>query len=285
MTVPIATLICVYHGDVPELFGAALCSTFEQKLRSGFESRIFLGVDGPVSEELEQVIRQYSDQLFLVERSAENRGLAKSLNALISRLTDEEFVFRMDADDLSLCDRYQAQLDYLASHPDIDILGTAITEVDCTTGQERKIGFCRGPQDAINNIHRRVPVAHPTVCFRRRVFQTVGGYPLAGTNEDLALWFECLRAGLKFDNISHAYLRFRISKGFWQRRSFKKARSELVCYVSGIYALDGLFTPKYVYPLLRLMVRLGPTAISKWMYQSSLRFGDIQPRPKDRLIE
>lgn len=277
MTVPIATLICVYSGDAPELFRAALRSTFDQKLRSGVESRIFLGVDGPVSEALEQVIQQDADQLFLVERSAVNRGLAKSLNALISRLTDEEFVFRMDADDQSLPDRYQAQLDYLASHPEIDILGTAITEVDCTTGEERNVGFCRDPQDAIDNMHRRVPVAHPTVCFRRRVLSAVGGYPVAGTNEDVALWFECLRAGFKFDNLAQAHLRFRISEAFWKRRSFKKARSELMCYVRGIYALDGLFTPKYAYPMLRLMVRLAPTSVSRWMYRSSLRPGNAQP--------
>jgi len=277
MTVTIATLICVYAGDTPELFLAALRSTFDQKLRPGFESRIFLGVDGPVSEALELVIQQHADELFLVERSAVNRGLAKSLNALIKRLTDEEFVFRMDADDLSLPDRYQAQLDYLACHPDIDILGTAITEVDCTTGEERNVGFCRDPQDAIDNMHRRVPVAHPTVCFRRRVFQAVGGYPMAGTNEDIALWFECLRAGFKFDNLAQPHLRFRISEGFWKRRSFKKARSELMCYMRGIYSMDGFFTPKYAYPVLRLMVRLAPTPVSKWMYRSTLRLGSARP--------
>ena len=280
MTVPIATLICVYSGDAPELFRAALKSTFNQKMRPGVESRIFLGVDGPISEEIEQVIQQHAEQFFLVDRSAVNRGLAKSLNALIGRLTNEEFIFRMDADDQSLPDRYQTQLDYLVSHPEIDILGTAIIEVDCTTGEERKVGFSRNPQDAIDNMHRRVPVAHPTVCFRRRVLSTVGGYPVAGTNEDVALWFECLRAGFKFDNLSQAHLRFRISEGFWQRRSFKKARSELMCYLRGIYALDGLFTTKYVYPVLRLMVRLAPTALSRWMYRSSLRFGATQPRPK-----
>jgi glycosyltransferase involved in cell wall biosynthesis len=279
MSVAIATLICVYSGDEPDLFRAALQSTIDQRLREGVESRIFLCVDGTISEELHQVIQEYADRLFLIEHSALNRGLANSLNALISRLTDEEFVFRMDADDQSLPDRYQAQLDYLAVHPEIDILGTAITEVDSTTGEERSVGFCRSPQDAIDNIHRRVPVAHPTVCFRRRVLSAVGGYPVAGTNEDVALWFECLRAGFKFDNLAQVHLRFRISEGFWKRRNFSKARSELMCYVRGIYSLNGLFTAKYAYPMLRLMVRLAPTTVSKWLYRSSLRLGLGGARP------
>lgn len=276
MPLPIATLICVYGGDAPEYFRAALQSTLDQSLRPGIESRIFLGVDGPIPDALEQVIQDYSDQLFVVERSNTNRGLANSLNALISRLTDEEFVFRMDADDLSLPDRYQAQLDYLTTHPEIDILGTAITEVDCVTGEERNVAFCRSPQDAIETIHRRVPVAHPTVCFRRRVLNTVGGYPPAGTNEDVALWFECLRVGFKFDNLKQAYLRFRISETFWRRRSFRKARSEFMCYLRGIYALDGLFTTKFAYPMLRLMVRLAPVSVSRWIYRSTLRLGKAQ---------
>jgi glycosyltransferase involved in cell wall biosynthesis len=277
MCTSIATLICVYAGDAPELFRAALQSIFDQRLSLEVESRIFLGIDGPISEALEEVVQQNADRLFVVERSAVNRGLAKTLNSLINRLTDEEFVFRMDADDQSLPDRYQAQLAYLAAHPEIDILGTAIIEVDCATGKERRVSFCTDPQDAIATIHRRVPVAHPTVCFRRRVLSTVGGYPIAGTNEDVALWFECLRAGFKFDNLAQAHLRFRVSETFWKRRSFKKARSELVCYVSGIYALNGLFTGKYAYPILRLMVRLAPTSVSKWMYGSALRLRNDQP--------
>lgn len=281
----IATLIAVYAADDPGHFREALASIVCQRIDQTYVSRIYLGIDGPVGPALEKVVNEYGPALYRVFRSEHNRGLAATLNSLIQALEDEDFLFRMDADDQSLPDRYQAQLDYLATHPEIDILGTAITEVDCTTGEERIVSFCRDPQDAIDNMHRRVPVAHPTVCFRRRVLSTVGGYPVAGTNEDVALWFECLRAGFKFDNLAQAQLRFRISEGFWRRRSFKKARSELMCYMRGIYALDGLFTPKYAYPMLRLMVRLAPTAVSKWMYRSSLRPNNTRPSPKDGLIK
>lgn len=273
MSLPIATLMCVYAGDSPEHFRAALQSIFDQRLRPGVESRIYLGVDGPVSAALEQAILEQSDGLFVVLRSDVNRGLARTLNALIARLTDEEFVFRMDADDLSLPGRFQAQLDYLAAHPEIDILGTAITEVDATTGEERNVSFCVSPQDAARNIHRRVPVAHPTVCFRCGVLRAVRGYPVVGTNEDVALWFECLRLGFKFANLPQSLLRFRISGAFWKRRSCEKAYSELMCYFRGIYSLHGACTPKYVYPVLRLLMRLAPTFVSKWAYRSSFRLG------------
>jgi glycosyltransferase involved in cell wall biosynthesis len=271
MTVRIATLIGVYAGDSPELFTTAMQSVCAQRLPSDVVSRIYLGVDGPVSEALEAVIAQFRDQVFIVHRSPRNQGLARTLNALIGQLTDEDFVFRMDADDEALPDRYRLQLDHMASHPDIDILGTAIIEVDCQTGEERHVAFAGGPQDAVQNIHRRVPVAHPTVCMRRSVLRIIGGYPVVGTNEDVAMWFACVRHGLRFDNLPQHLLRFRISTAFWKRRSFDKARSEFWCYVRGIHALNGLLTWKYAYPVLRLSVRLAPTAVAKWAYRSSFR--------------
>ncbi len=277
MSVRIATLMCVYAGDSEELFREALRSILEQRLDPSIESRVYLGVDGQVSAALEHVIEEHADQLFITLRSEVNRGLARTLNALIARLTEEDFIFRMDADDVSLPERYQAQIDHLLAHPEIDILGTAITEIDVTSGEQRKVSFCVGPKDAADNIHRRVPVAHPTVCFRSGVLRTVRGYPVVGTNEDVALWFECLRLGFRFDNLPQSLLHFRISEGFWKRRSYAKSRSEFMCYLRGIYAIDGPFTLKYVFPFLRLCVRLSPIFVNRWAYRSSFRLGGDAP--------
>ena len=278
MKIPIATLICLYAGDAPELFGAAIQSILDQTLPDDVESRVYLGIDGPITKDLRREVAAHASQLFVVHESTVNQGLAKTLNCLIELLTDEVFVFRMDSDDISLPQRYQSQLQYLVDHPDVDILGTAITEVDSSTGEERLVQYCSGPEDARSNIHRRVPVAHPTVCFRRHVLQTVKGYPAVGTNEDVALWFECLRRGMVFDNLQASLLRFRISPAFWRRRSIGKAKSELLCYLRGVHSLEGYRTTKFLYPLARFFVRLAPTAVAKWAYRSSLRPGAITSR-------
>ncbi len=270
--------MCVYAGDRAEIFTAALQSLLDQDLGPEVESRIYLGVDGPLAPELELAVQAVASKLFLLHRVASNQGLARTLNQLLRLLHDEAFVFRMDADDLALPQRYRRQLEHLRLHPEIDVLGTAITEIDELSGQARTVRFASGPEDALSHMHRRVPVAHPTVCVRRRVFDALPGYPENGTNEDLGLWFACAAKGFRFDNLPESLLRYRISPSFWQRRSLAKARSELLCYWRGIYALRGPWTLAYAFPLLRFLLRLMPTPVSRWAYGHELvRGGSVQP--------
>lgn len=269
----VATLICVYGRDDAAAFTAAIDSVLGQDLPPGVVSRVYLGVDGPLPPPLAAAVAAIEPRLFLVHRQAANQGLARTLNALIDRLQGETFIFRMDADDVCLPQRYARQLAHLQAHPDIDILGTAITERDESSGRQRVVRFAAGPEEALARLHWRVPVAHPTVCLRARVLALAGGYPVAGTNEDVALWFRCASLGLRFDNLPEPLLVFRVAPDFWRRRGLRKARSELMCYLRGIHQLHGWFTPAYAVPLLRFGLRLMPASVSQWAYGLPWRRG------------
>ena len=52
-----------------------------------------------------------------------NIGLAMSLNKAIS-FSNSEYIARMDADDYSLPDRLETQLNFMQGNPDISVLGT-----------------------------------------------------------------------------------------------------------------------------------------------------------------
>lgn len=270
MTLRIATIMAVYHADDPDLLAVALDSVFEQKFTDDVESRLYLAIDGPVPVEINRVISDREAGIYRIHRTNRNVGLAASLNQLIEGLNDELFIFRMDSDDRSLLNRYQSQLDYFKENPTIDILGTDIIEVDLRKRTRRKVRYCSGPEDAVARLCRGVPVAHPTVCFRRHVLDNVGGYPLAGTNEDIALWFRCAQVGFRFDNVPEPLFEFTVSQNFWRRRSMSKAFSELRCYVRGIWHMDGI-TWKYIYPVLRFVLRISPIWISQVVYGTSIR--------------
>lgn len=271
MKLELATLICVYRGDRAASLRQALSSIADQRFTQPVSSHILLGVDGEIPEDLEAVLKEFQPVLAKVYRAPVNCGLAPTLNELIKLLDREQFVFRMDADDISLPDRYQRQLDFMGAHPEVDILGTAITEFDEVSGAERQVRFAASPDHAREGIHKRVPVAHPTVCFRRHVLDRVTGYPTAGTNEDIALWFRCLKLGFRFDNVDESLLRFRITPNFWKRRSWGKSAGELACYVRGIYSLKGCWTTDYVFPVLRFLVRIAPASLARLAYRLPFR--------------
>jgi glycosyltransferase involved in cell wall biosynthesis len=266
----IATIMSVYGRDAPGPLERALKSVAQQRFTDPVESRIYLAIDGPIPAFLEHVISQRRAEIFHLHRSPTNAGLAAALNALIDKLQDEELVFRMDADDISRPNRYQAQIDHLKTNPSIDILGTDICEIDTTTGHRRHVSFHVKSRDVRSEICRRVPVAHPTVCFRRHVLQRLQRYPVNRGNEDIAMWFRCAREGFQFGNVQQALLDFTIGPSFWQRRSVTKALTELRCYVLGIWSLHGV-TWRYIFPLLRFLLRLAPRTVLRLAYSSSAR--------------
>lgn len=265
----VAALMAVYGGDDAVPFERALISILHQSLPEHHRLHIYLGIDGAISPALEAVVGRYAARLHCVLRSATNLGLAGTLNRLISARGNEAFFFRMDADDVSLPGRFAAQLDYLATHPDIDILGTAIWE--CTPDATRRlVRFAKSPEDARRRIDRRAPVAHPTVCMRRRVLDLLGSYPERRNNEDISMWFKCLEAGFRFDNLLTPWLEFTVTDAFWKRRSVRKAFVEFRSYAEGIWRLEGV-TWRYVFPLARLLFRLSPEWVSRRLYASRLR--------------
>lgn len=270
MQIKIATLMAVYRGDNSSELEIALDSVLAQIFTDNVESRLYLAIDGPVTDEINRVIAVRENKIYRILRLDQNRGLATALNSLIKLLSDEVFVFRMDSDDRSHSNRYQTQLNYFKDHAGIDILGTDMIEIDTQRGTHRRVSFCSGPDDAIAKLCQRVPVAHPTVCFRRRVLDRVGGYPLAGTNEDVALWFRCAHEGFRFDNVKQPLLDFTINSNFWSRRSYKKSFSEFRCYAQGIWTMEG-FTWKYVYPLARFLMRIAPSWLARRAYNSRFR--------------
>ncbi len=72
-----------------------------------------------------EIIREYGDKdkrIRLIQNS-ERLGLAESLNFGI-REAAGEYIARMDADDISMPERFQKQVDFLDLNPDVGICGT-----------------------------------------------------------------------------------------------------------------------------------------------------------------
>lgn len=227
----IGVLLPVYKNDRVIYLKSALQSILSQSFD---DYHIFIGVDGPVGEDLNSVLHNYDKQDDVTVVWFEvNRGLACVLNDLISICKNEGFDFyaRMDADDISLNDRFEKQIKYLEEHPEVDVVGGAIEEIN-GEGELRgkRVNYPLSHDDCRNFFRYRDPLAHPSVMFRASYFEKVpGGYRHEyRKNQDTMLWYDGFMNGCIFANIPDVVLHFRVNDDFYNRRNgWKRAKQML----------------------------------------------------------
>jgi hypothetical protein len=116
----------------------------------------------------------------------------------------------MDADDLSHPERFARQVEFLASHPEVQVLGTAAELCD---EEGRLLSTVALPLDH-DGLHARryanTPVFHPSVMVRREVLERLGGYDERLLRaQDVDLWLRAFAAGVRFANLGEPLIRYR----------------------------------------------------------------------------
>jgi GT2 family glycosyltransferase len=111
---------------------------------------------------------QQKDKRVILQRQSENQGIVAALNYGLV-LARGKYIARMDADDISLPDRFEKQVAFLEIHPDVDVVGTAVHLID---KRGRKLGRLSFPLEDLA-IHWKSLFSacfiHPTVMLRRSV--------------------------------------------------------------------------------------------------------------------
>lgn len=140
-------------------------------------------------------------------------GIVAALNAGLAA-AQGEFIARMDADDVALPERLEAQVKLLRARPDV---GVASCLVEFGGDRAASAGYALHV-DWINRLlepeaialHRFVeaPLAHPTALFRRELVARHGGYRSGDFPEDYELWLRWLDAGVRFAKVPHVLLRW-----------------------------------------------------------------------------
>ncbi len=265
----VAFIMSVYKNDSKTDFKAALDSIRQQS--HGFESiRIYLGIDGTLNNDLKQYIDSNKDLFYKIISNDTNIGLARTLNVLIDELEGEEYIFRMDSDDLCLKTRVSVQLALMDKNKDLEIVGGGIQEIDINGNLEMKRFFPKSSKEARQYIHKASPFAHPTVCFRRSFFAKGYRYPVADFPEDIALWFRALSDNIQVSNVSDVVLLYRKTPAFYNRRGRAWAWREFKTFTKGIIRLHG-FSYKLIFPVFRIVSRIIPSRLIKKMYASYIR--------------
>ena len=172
-------------------------------------SEIILVIDGYINTSIEKVIQIYENKsTFKILRLKNNGGLANALNIAI-KASSFDIIARMDADDICFKDRFEIQLKYLIEKK-LSIVGGQTLEfgVDCNDIiSARKVPLTH--LELIKFMKYRSPFSHPTIIFRKNVFESLSGYDVNIFPEDYDFFVRAYLKGFKFGNVKENVLWFR----------------------------------------------------------------------------
>ncbi|MFZ5585536.1 MAG: glycosyltransferase family 2 protein [Thermodesulfobacteriota bacterium] len=165
----VTVLMSVYNAMA--YLDQAMASILDQ----GFTDFEFLVVDDGSSDGSWDRLEHWAarDRRVRLLRNPTNLGLIRSLN----RGLDEArapFIARQDADDVSLPQRLERQMAFLAQHPEVAVVGSGVTLID---EAGRELGF--NPKPASDRGVRammlvRTAFVHGAVLMRRSVIEGLG---------------------------------------------------------------------------------------------------------------
>ena len=240
-----SVLMSVYAKEKPDCLRMSLDSVLSQTLPP---NEIVLVKDGPLTEGLDRVIsecEQLHEGLFKVIALESNTGLGNALNAGLKQCSNE-YVARMDSDDVCYPDRMQKQLKYLTDHPEVDILSGAIDEFD---GEISNITGRRvvplGDAEIWKFAKTRCPFNHNCVMYKKSKVLEVAGYRTDLKRvEDHDLWMRMHAAGAVGANLADSILYARAGDELHLKRHGRENAKALHEFYRELYQLKEISLPR-----------------------------------------
>jgi glycosyltransferase involved in cell wall biosynthesis len=265
-------LLSIYFKEDPFNFKQAIDSLIRQTC---MPSEIVIVKDGLLTNELNELIENYYTEfpnLFKIVPLLDNVGLGCALNIGINHCSFE-IIARMDSDDIAYHCRFEDQLQFLACHPEISVLGSAVQEFNEVPGDLNR--FRRPPQTFTELKHfakYRNPLNHPSVVFRKKDVVEANSYIDMPLFEDYYLWVRLIINGFQIANLSQPLLHFRVGNDMIGRRHGLSYLKKEYAFLKAIKRL-GFITKAQMYISLisKSPTRLMPKNILEFIYIKFLR--------------
>ncbi|MFQ5591065.1 MAG: glycosyltransferase family 2 protein [Phycisphaerae bacterium] len=208
-----------------------LAEAVESILAQTFPDFEFIIIDDGSTDGSPEILRRYADEdqrIRLVSRS--NAGVAEARNEAL-RLARGEYFAVMDADDISLPQRFAEQVAYLRNSSDCIAVGSRVLLIDPDGIPIREWPYSASHEE-IDGAHmegKAGAVIHPSAMIRREPMLEAGGYWLRSA-EDYDLFLRLAERG-RLANLPQLLLKYRQhlkSFGYAQRnRQSEDARLAL----------------------------------------------------------
>ena len=262
-----SVLMTVYKKDSPEFFIQSVQSMLNQTVVT---NDYVLVCDGEITAELEEAIKTTfagHEEILNLVRLPENVGLGMALHTGLP-LCKNEWVARMDDDDIAHLDRCETELRYIEEHPGLTIVGSFMNEFDEDPGRPIRLKEVpTGQEEILRFSRKRNPFNHSTRMLKKDDIIAAGNYSTMRTNQDVDTWVRVLNKGYKGANIDKALVDFRFDNNTYSRRKdwknvklmievWKNFRKQKYC---------SFFDYLYVVAM-QLAAYIMPTKLLRWAY-------------------
>jgi len=263
----ISVVMSVYMRDDSIHLAMAIESLIKQTF---IPDEIIIVGDGLLTADLYKVIKKYQDNHKIIKFISyeENKGPAFAWDLGIKE-SNNEWIARMDADDICEESRFETQLSYISDHPDLEIIGGYIKEFENDPNEvvgERKVPI--SPKKIYSFAKFRCPFNHVTVIFKKTSYEKAGGYKQITGFVDYYLWARMLNNNVSVSNIPEYLVRVRVGNDMIGRRSgYQYAKNECLLFIK-MYKMRFINTLQLIRNIMiRLPLRILPKNIINQIYK------------------
>jgi glycosyltransferase involved in cell wall biosynthesis len=262
----------VYAKDKPAWVSQALQSILVNTTKP---KEIITVIDGPIPADLQKILTDFSSKHLQIKLFplAKNGGLGPALAYGLQKCSCE-LVARMDADDISLSDRFEKQLAYFEKYPNTAVLGGQIQEIDgeiLTPVAIRDVPLAN--KEIRQYIKIRSPFNHMTVMFKKSAVLAAGNYTPFHLMEDYYLWARMAAKGYEMANLPDILLNARVDTAMYSRRGGLKYFKNNYAMSKKLRELGLISHPTHLFNIsVRFCVQvLMPNRMRGYFYKKVLR--------------
>jgi glycosyltransferase involved in cell wall biosynthesis len=202
----ISVILTVYNGE------CYISKAIESILTQTFRDFELIVINDGSNDTTSKIIELFSDPRIVYLQNEKNCGIAKSLNRGLC-IAKGRYIAIMDADDISMPERFSKQFEFLENNPEIGVCGTWINVID-TAGN--LVDNCRYPVSSKVISYLLLfynCIANPTTMYRKKIVMDVGNYNTEFiASMDYDLWTRII-GHYKFSNMPEFLLDYRIHGG------------------------------------------------------------------------
>lgn len=261
-----SVLTTVYAKEKPLYLRQSIDSMLNQTIPP---SEYVVVKDGPLPFELEKVLTEYEEkfEIFKIIGLEVNSGLGAACIAGLDACSND-FVARLDSDDISLPNRCERQLEILEKEEDLAVVGTNLYEFEDDPNVITAIKKMPTEPDEIFRFgKRRNPFNHSSIMMRKSIVQANGGYSSMRRSQDLELFTRLLYKGCKCRNIGEPLVLFRTGSARVNRKkNWTNLKHDISVYKRN-YNEQYMSLYDYVYVVVRQFIFfLMPSNLASYLY-------------------